>query len=711
MFPPGIDTVVVDVGRYTSQAGSNAYTGTITFTPATRRLHIASGTLLFEDPIQLDVSSGELRVTLVASDARGFDAADVQYTVAFNITGPGGPVTINQKSIYLTRLAPLVDLELLSPVAGATPAGVSLPYVLSVAGLSGAVSDSELASRLIPLLPSGGGGGGGGGAPVGGWRFTDLDSNVQNLLGLAQDALRLGGDIGGTTAAPQIKAGVVGVNELSPSLSLPKGLLASDVQASLALAETALQPGDVGGPGGDVPPATSTVLGTIKLTGDLGGTANSPTVPALASKVDTGDSRLTNARTPLDHDHAGEDIASGTVAANRLGSGAATGRALIATSATTATWQTFTTGGGGDGLVATLALSGAGPHIYDDDAWNGKVVEVDSSVPATVQLPVGQSPGTFAHIVQTGTGTVTVAAGSGASLQIPTGATAACRARYSQITARRRVDPSGGSFPTSGLLARFQGTSLPAAGSAVSSWADTSGVGSQSLVQATTASQPVVATVSGYKAARFNGNATAGSWMQMTGTLLNLARNRSTLVFYAVCVYGSAVAGKRTLTSLSTGTSTTAGRAFLQKETDSTLVAGGRRFDADSASQSARGGDIPVGVPFLLLGRLQYAANAATVYLNGTAPTTAGFTNPNTAWLTGSTASTSDTASLAGAVGANTNGSAEFWLGDILDMGFYSSDVDRAALGTALQNQYGGIFAASDYLGAGNRWILSGELG
>lgn len=38
----------------------------------------------------------------------------------------------------------------------------------------------------------------------------------------------------------------------------------------------------------NVPPASSTALGAVKLRGALGGTAESPTVPALASKADLG---------------------------------------------------------------------------------------------------------------------------------------------------------------------------------------------------------------------------------------------------------------------------------------------------------------------------------------------------------------------------------------------------------------------------------------
>lgn len=50
--------------------------------------------------------------------------------------------------------------------------------------------------------------------------------------------------------------------------------LESSVQSSLSLANTALQ---------SIPDATSSVKGAIRLTGDLGGTATSPTVPGLSS--------------------------------------------------------------------------------------------------------------------------------------------------------------------------------------------------------------------------------------------------------------------------------------------------------------------------------------------------------------------------------------------------------------------------------------------
>jgi hypothetical protein len=47
------------------------------------------------------------------------------------------------------------------------------------------------------------------------------------------------------------------------------------------------------------PDATSSNKGLIQLSGDLGGTAASPTVPTLSNKVNTSDPRLTDARSTI----------------------------------------------------------------------------------------------------------------------------------------------------------------------------------------------------------------------------------------------------------------------------------------------------------------------------------------------------------------------------------------------------------------------------
>lgn len=67
------------------------------------------------------------------------------------------------------------------------------------------------------------------------------------------------------------------------------------------------------GGAGAVSDATTTTKGVVRLAGDLGGTATSPTVPGLAGKASTTDPRLSDARTPLTHSHAVGDLtATGT---------------------------------------------------------------------------------------------------------------------------------------------------------------------------------------------------------------------------------------------------------------------------------------------------------------------------------------------------------------------------------------------------------------
>ena len=71
----------------------------------------------------------------------------------------------------------------------------------------------------------------------------------------------------------------------APADGWKKSELAQPVQDSLSRADTALQ---------SIPAATESAPGAIRLTGDLGGTANAPTVPRLEDKSDKGHTHAWN---------------------------------------------------------------------------------------------------------------------------------------------------------------------------------------------------------------------------------------------------------------------------------------------------------------------------------------------------------------------------------------------------------------------------------
>jgi hypothetical protein len=99
------------------------------------------------------------------------------------------------------------------------------------------------------------------------------------------------------------------------------------------------------------PAATGSTTGTITLAGDLSGTAAAPTVPGLASKVDTSDARLSDQRTPLDL----------SVTPLKLSAGAGTDGQVLSYSGGNLLWSTAsstTVSDAGAGVKGILALSG-----------------------------------------------------------------------------------------------------------------------------------------------------------------------------------------------------------------------------------------------------------------------------------------------------------------------------------------------------------------
>jgi hypothetical protein len=83
--------------------------------------------------------------------------------------------------------------------------------------------------------------------------------------------VQLAGDLSGTATAPTVPA--LSSKYEKPGTGIPESDLSSDVVTKLNT-------------GGSVGDATTTVKGLVKLAGDLAGTADLPTVPGLAGKVD-----------------------------------------------------------------------------------------------------------------------------------------------------------------------------------------------------------------------------------------------------------------------------------------------------------------------------------------------------------------------------------------------------------------------------------------
>lgn len=130
-----------------------------------------------------------------------------------------------------------------------------VPNTASTIGSSDIDGNGYLKDEALPSLP-------GGSASV-----PDANSTTKGII-------QLSGDLGGTSSSPTVPGLIAKYTK--PGTGIPESDLASGVVSKLNA---------VGGGSGTVSDASSTVKGVIQLSGDLGGTSASPTVPGLASKA------------------------------------------------------------------------------------------------------------------------------------------------------------------------------------------------------------------------------------------------------------------------------------------------------------------------------------------------------------------------------------------------------------------------------------------
>jgi hypothetical protein len=141
-FPDGLATTTVTVGPYLDGGGQPA-TGRVRFVPEGRVLHSPSGSVILPDAATVTLDgTGAGQVVLVASDAAGVTPRPFAYWVYWDLPGRSSP---EPRRVFLP--AGTADIDALLPVTSGT-GPIAAPAVSSVAGLSGAVSATDLADAI-----------------------------------------------------------------------------------------------------------------------------------------------------------------------------------------------------------------------------------------------------------------------------------------------------------------------------------------------------------------------------------------------------------------------------------------------------------------------------------------------------------------------------------------------------------------------------------
>lgn len=371
------------------------------------------------------------------------------------------------------------------------------------------------------------------------------------------------------------------------------------------------------------------------------------------------------------------------------------------------------TGGGGGSTTVPVLQKNASFTFAAGDA--GAILECNSSSPLVVTLPALAAAPTMpldamSEIVQVGTGQVSVVAGSGVTLRIPPSPSGPkTRGRWAPLSVRRR-NVAAATLSTTNLIGRYKADSVTGTTdlAAVSAWPESSGAGLPNAVQATAANQPKlrIGGFNGHKAVEFDG---VNDFLSLSGSALALAQNKANLlVFIEFKLPAAAVTtGPHTALGLSNGLAAASHRLAISSHIATSLVPsmGGRRLDADAFGSVAGTTPLTTAQQGILTAQYNWAARGLTLFVDGTqVATTATFQTAG---------NTSNTASLAGVIGANSAATAEWFLGQIAEiMIFETNDTTgtvRANVHGYLYNTYGGTNPPADFTGVPDEWLLSGD--
>lgn len=356
--------------------------------------------------------------------------------------------------------------------------------------------------------------------------------------------------------------------------------------------------------------------------------------------------------------------------------------------------------GGGSGLLSMQTVT-TDTTLTTSSA---NFVKYRATAGGTITLPNDAPAGMGIEVYQADAGAAILAAPPGVALRIaPPGTGFKTPGKYGSVFALCH----GGITavpPTTDMLYRLQGDTLSGStGAAVTSWADSSGLSLPAATQSVSGNQPTLNTNSGgtgHKGVAFNGSS---QFLNLSGSALDLARNRGALTVFVAVVFPSAITnGTRTIFALSTGTSNSSSRVLLghRDSVSGAPIAGGRRADSNSLA-STTGTPIATVQNTILTARYDWTNSDVYLHQNGV------LTGSNTSFQTNG--STDNTASQAGVIGANLTGTGEWFQGHILEIIVYASADSSGAIRQAVHSYFKQTYGISSNDAVdGSEWVVSG---